>query len=576
MDLPFRAGIVGEKLTNRNEASIVFFKYGLISDIVHGLGNRLEKNMKNTCLYSFFGYILGNVIKLGSDMPEYNARFQSTFADIATEGANWKLAERKKEIWENTKKVLQEAACDEWNMLQELIDQEVRCDLCVACQKCETEYWNALKEVLRKEPSSGIQWKRSFLISEEVKELLRQKERPVDVYIEKYKHRVRDQRNILVMLKGLSSSTPILLNYAYNTNFYSGGGFFLRWNGMGIAVDPGYLFVQNLQNYGLNVLDIDIVIITHEHIDHSSDMRLLDDLHYNVASKYFEQVHKWDEEHGGISRVEQEKHKIKWYMDVLSCEEAVLLSRKGSGFNRDYNQLYCVSMEDDECSSLEETFRNYAEIISEKDIEINEEINLHVFMTAHEQYKEDGKKKFFTHTFGCVLACGTDAVSKRLIGYTSDTSLQPDRYPTMKKLLSQCHIIIANISGIYEDDVLLQRSKERHLGYSGCYKIIKDLIEDEKYILKYLLISEFANQVSDIRFDISRFLQDEVKELALKRGKDSPCILPTEIDLTLDMDTFCAKCSICGRYAPQISVLRPRGENNKMQYVCKECIYSNS
>lgn len=508
-------------------------------------------------------------------MPEYNARFQSAAADIATKGVNRKLEERKKEIWENTRTVLSEAARGERNALQNLISQEIQCALCVTCQKCETEYWNALREILGMGSSANSQWKRRFLIPEEVKELLRQKERPVDVYIEKYKHRVCDEKNILIMLKGLSSSTPILLNYAYNTNFYSGGGFFLRWNGMGIAIDPGYQFVQNLQNYGLNVLDIDIVIITHEHIDHSSDMRLLDDLHYNVASKYFEQIHEWDENRGRVIRAEQEKHKIRWYMDALSCEEAVLFSRKQSGFNSEYNQLYCVNLAEDDRALLEEKYEGYATIISATDIKINDEIDLHVFGTAHEQYKEDEKWKFFSHTFGCVLECGTDTGSKRRIGYTSDTSLQPDRYPTMKDLLSQCHMIIANISGIYEDDVLLQELKERHLGYSGCYKMIKDLMESENDSLKYMLISEFANQVSDIRFGVSRFLQDEVKAIAEERGTVSPCILPTEIGLTLDLDTFCVKCSICGRYASKINVLRPRGENNSIQYVCGDCIYSS-
>lgn len=529
--------------------------------------------MKNTCLYSYYQNLLRNVIRSDAEMPEYSARFQTTETETATKGENRKLAERKREIWENTREVLHEAASGKWNMLQNLLDREIQCDLCVSCQKCETEYWQALGEVLKKESAVESQWKRRFLISDEVKELLRQKERPVDVYIEKYKHRVCNEKNILVMLKGLSSSTPILLNYAYNTNFYSGGGFFLRWNGMGIAVDPGYQFVQNLQNYGLNVLDIDIVVITHEHIDHSSDMRLLDDLHYNVASKYFEKLYKWDQEYGRVSPAEQEKHKIRWYMDVISCEEAVLLSRKESGFNRDYNQLYCVNLAKGDQVQLEEKFGDRAKVISTNNITINDEIDLHVFETAHEQYRQDGKKRFFTHTFGCVLDCGTDAGSKRRIGYTSDTSLQPDGYPAMKNLLSQCHIIIANISGIYEDDVLLQQSKERHLGYSGCYEIIKDLIEDENSSLKYMLLSEFANQVSDIRFGVSRFLQDEVKVMAEERGKDLPCVLPTEIGLTLDLDTFCVKCSICGQYAPKINVLRPWGENNSMQYVCRDCIY---
>ena len=239
------------------------------------------------------------------------------------------------------------------DMLQELSYRFVQCGLCFVCQNCEEEYWNALKEILLDEEAHDSEPNKSdFLIPEEMKELLRQKERPVDIYIENYRHRIFNKRNILVMLKGFSSSTPILLNYAHNTNFYSGGGFYIHWNGVGIAIDPGYLFVQNLQDYGLNVLDIDVVIITHEHIDHSSDMRILDDLHYNASSNYSEKIDRWDEEHSTVTRVEKEKHKIKWYMDSVTCEEAVLLAKKESGFDRKLNQLYCINIADENTLSL--------------------------------------------------------------------------------------------------------------------------------------------------------------------------------------------------------------------------------
>lgn len=530
--------------------------------------------MKNTCLHPFYEYILKNWIHSESDMPEYNDRFRSV-AYTATEGESVKLAERKKDIWENTRLVLRQASLGQWDKLQELSQRLVQCDLCFACQKCEEKYWEALKGMLLDEENHDRNLNKSdFLIPDEMKELLRQKERPVDIYIEHYRHGIFDKRNILVMLKGFSSSTPILLNYAHNTNFYSGGGFYIRWNGVGIAIDPGYLFVQNLQDYGLSVLDIDVVIITHEHIDHASDMRILDDLHYNVSSNYSEKIERWDEKHSAVSRVEKENHKIKWYMDSVTCEEAVLLAKKKSGFDKRFNQLYCINIADEDCLLLENKFQDYAEIVSEKNVKVSEEISLHVFQTAHEQYKEDGDNKFFLHTYGCVFECGKDAETKRVIGYTSDTSLQNDIYPAMRKLMLKCHVIIANISGIYRQDILLRQSKPRHLGYSGCYRIVEDLIKNKERVLKYFLISEFSNQVSDIRFGVSKYLQDEVNELARKKGERSPSILPTEIALTLDVDTFCVRCSICGKYAEKIHVLRPHGENNKMQYVCSECMYS--
>lgn len=530
--------------------------------------------MKNTCLYSFYEYIFKNWIRSSNAMPDFECQFHdSKFQTNETEIQE--LSRRKNYIWENTRIVLEEASKGCQNKLQELQEHPAPCYLCLTCQKCEAKYWQELKEHLFDCKEGHTLSKTDFLIPEEIKDLLRQKERPVDVYLDHYRRRVLHERNILVMLKGFSSSTPILLNYAQNTNFYSGGGFYFRWNGMGIAVDPGYLFVQNLQDYGLSILDIDVVVITHEHIDHSSDMRIIDDLHYNVASHCSEKSVGWDEGQFLISRVQDKRHTIKWYMDAVTCEEAVLLAKKKSGFNSKFNQLFCVYTADEDVSVLEDKFQGYAKVITERNIEIDQGVNMHVFRTAHEQYEKDDIKGYFLHTYGCAFECGKQDGEKRWIGYTSDTSIQEEIYPDMQAVFSQCHIIIANISGIYEKDILFRQLKERHLGYYGCYKIVHDLVIEKKHTLKYFLLSEFSNQVSDIRFGVSKYLQEEVNDLVRRNNEPVIQVLPTEIALTLDIDNFQAKCSVCGKYSEHIRILRPHGENNKLQYICPECIYSS-
>ena len=74
-------------------------------------------------------------------------------------------------------------------------------------------------------------------------------------------------------------------------------------------------------------------------------------------------------------------------------------------------------------------------------------------------YKNKEKTEFYKHTFGICFECNSVAGSKRVIGYTSDTSLSVD--DTFKENMMQkfetCDILIANISGIYEDDILLEK-----------------------------------------------------------------------------------------------------------------------
>ena len=53
-----------------------------------------------------------------------------------------------------------------------------------------------------------------------------------------------------------------------------GGGYFLRWNGYGIVIDPGIFFFENFLEY-YSISDINLVIISHDHPDHSIDIKSL-------------------------------------------------------------------------------------------------------------------------------------------------------------------------------------------------------------------------------------------------------------------------------------------------------------
>lgn len=70
--------------------------------------------------------------------------------------------------------------------------------------------------------------------------------------------------NFLIILKRWNSYTPLLSGGPY----HCGGGYFLKWEKIGVAIDPGIDYIHNLYKAGLNILDIDIIIITHDHIDH--------------------------------------------------------------------------------------------------------------------------------------------------------------------------------------------------------------------------------------------------------------------------------------------------------------------
>lgn len=486
---------------------------------------------------------------------------------------------RKREIWNSTRKLLRICSDDERkNRLKELLEKEEKCSLCIRCIHCEQMYWEELDKTLFHN-QMNLKERSPLMLPEYIKNILEQKEKPVDMYLDRHRKRHYADQNCLIILKAFSSSMPILLNYAKGNENYSGGGFYIRWNGYGIAVDPGYRFIERLHEAGYSVLDIDVVIVTHEHIDHTHDIRLLDDLHYNASRQNREHEYRWDSDLFSIVRNPAVPHKISWYMDPVTCEMIQVFSKKQSGFDCDYNNIYCVNVDPDETEKLRSKFEKFAEVITDSDIKIESNVIMHVFQTRHETLGDKAKNTvFFKHTYGCVFECISIDKESQYIGYTSDTSLCEakiyDAYRRMLEQLQKCQVIIANISGIYEDDVLLKSAKGRHLGYRGCYKIVYDILMKDDSKLKYYLLSEFSNQVSDIRYDISKYLQREVVKVARQADKEAPLVLPAEIDLTISLDSYGVQCSACGKYSKNIHILRPFGENQKLRYVCDECVYS--
>ncbi|WDP91839.1 MAG: tetratricopeptide repeat protein [Desulfobacter sp.] len=103
--------------------------------------------------------------------------------------------------------------------------------------------------------------------------------------------------NYFEVLRRWNSYTPII---ADNYHISKGGGYFLKINGMGIVVDPGFNFIDNFKGRKHFFKEIDAVFISHAHNDHTSDLEsILTLLHkYNNKIKGNAEVQKentiWD------------------------------------------------------------------------------------------------------------------------------------------------------------------------------------------------------------------------------------------------------------------------------------------
>ncbi len=91
--------------------------------------------------------------------------------------------------------------------------------------------------------------------------------------------------DMLIVLRDWNSFSPILRQELRNQggpgpDERRGGGYFLVWKGHGIVIDPGVDFVTQLYRKGLSIADVDTVVVTHCHLDHTRDVESLVDLNY--------------------------------------------------------------------------------------------------------------------------------------------------------------------------------------------------------------------------------------------------------------------------------------------------------
>lgn len=299
-----------------------------------------------------------------------------------------------------------------------------------------------------------------------------------------------------INLKGLSSSSPIIYNNTFGTQF-RGGGFYFRWKGVGVAVDPGLYFVTNMHEFGLNIQDVDAVVITHDHLDHMGDMQLLEDLEYQIR---------------------QTAH-IKWYV----CQE--VYSGKSSN-------------------------PNFILVRPDGNYDISDTIKFHATPTRH---IGDPKKGYRDTTFGCVfhLYDGSAGSShKRALGYTSDTTY----WSGMEQDYEEMDLLVANISSIREKDLLLEEQNPAHLGFTGCVELLRGL----KQPPTLLLLSEFWNGIEDIRFTVSKQLRRLSKRKDVDTCV-LPAEIGMHISLET-MGVKCSSCGSCAKHIALVRPSKPFGK----------------
>jgi Tfp pilus assembly protein PilF len=102
-----------------------------------------------------------------------------------------------------------------------------------------------------------------------------------DVYLRREGQKRDD---VFSCLRGWSSAVT-LLEGGQDTQ-WQGGGYFLKWRGRGVVIDPGFDFLDNFHDAGYNGREIDAVLVSHNHPDHNYDLGSVDDLRYELHRRW--------------------------------------------------------------------------------------------------------------------------------------------------------------------------------------------------------------------------------------------------------------------------------------------------
>jgi ribonuclease BN (tRNA processing enzyme) len=337
--------------------------------------------------------------------------------------------------------------------------------------------------------------------------------------IEEYHDEARESGldNVLAVLRGWSSATPLVARVEqqyFHGHLCRGGGYFIKASGQGIALDPGYDFLDNFTRGGFHVKEITDVLVSHNHPDHRDDLGRLSDLDYQYLGSLPEDV---------------EPRAINWYLDPDTHADyrEVLL-------HNDVAPVRVVTVKPD----------------TERPMPPG--VQCHVFPTDH-------GKGHLREPCGFVLDLPVGGRRLRL-GYTSDTAYS-DR---LAEQFEGCGLIVCHFSSAHPRDYTGEEPHRNHLGYTGLLNLIRQT-DAELYVL-----SEFWGGKGDVRFELVQLLKYDLG----CEGRDDVRILAGDVGLLVDLDRLGIHCSKCGQPVEyeRIRTLSPPEPFGELRYVCDRCL----
>ncbi len=282
------------------------------------------------------------------------------------------------------------------------------------------------------------------------------------------------------------------------------GGLFLRWNGKGIAINPGAHFLSHFHAQGLHIRDIDYVIVTGDQPECYADVKEIYELNYQ------------------INKLSEELQIIHYYFNQKAFQELSRLLKPH--FKQERNTLHSLELfidsPDVERLDLGDGIQlNYFQAASREP-----------FPTSHEQKEERAARQHAC--LGIRLDLKTEERCLRL-GYMSHSAWSP----LLAHHLGPCDLLITGFGHTGPQDYQKLSHQPDCLGYHGTFSLVEEVAP------RLVLAGEFDGREGDIRLEVVQKMRAE------RVVRPLPPILPADIGLSVNLQTLQVRCSVSEEWA---------------------------
>lgn len=363
-------------------------------------------------------------------------------------------------------------------------------------------------------------------------------------YIQSASSRLNVEDNFLLVLNGWdyrdsNSANHFSLTHDLLPSHYrkTTGGFFVRWNGKGYAINPGPTFLSNFHRLGYHIKDIDTVLVTREGWEASGDVKAIYDLNYRV------------------NKMDPNLHIIHYYLNPQAHRSLSTVLKPH--FKQERNTVHCLEL--------------YVDSPDTESLPLGEDVVLHYFPTGAVETESHGSGQGGGKTFtsiGIRLELTTSKESQITSGSSSSISLgyvSGSGYsPLLAHHLTGTDILVLGFESTGSDDYNKLRYNSDSLGYYGTQTLSQEISPG------MVISCEFSGREGDIRVEATRKLREEC---CFSSQKGSNTILPGDTGLTVDLETQRVKCSVTGNYVDpsRVRVVKNRDSFGNLQYLSGSC-----